>query len=74
MGKYAVIQVSNGANSVVAEGITSLDSAKTTFHQRCAVLWNAPDVELAAVMIVDNQLLLVNGYHEIISHAAPAEA
>ena len=66
---YAIIQVSNGANSVVAEGITSLDSAKTTFHQRCAVLWNAPDVVLAAVMIVDNQLRLVNGYHEVISHA-----
>ena len=64
--KYAVIQVSNGANSVVAEGITSLDSAKTTFHQRCAALWNALDVELAAVMIVDNQLRLVNGYHEVI--------
>ena len=66
--KYAVIQVSNGSNSVVAEGITSLDSAKTTFHQRCAVLWNAPDVVLAAVMIVDDQLRLVNGYHEVISH------
>lgn len=65
---YCVIQVSNGANSVVAEGITSLDSAKTTFHQTCATLWNAPDVELAAVMIVDNQLRLVNGYHEVISH------
>lgn len=72
--KYAVIQVSNGANSVVAEGITSLDSAKTTFHQRCAALWNAPDVEFAAVIIVDNQLRLVNGYHEVISHEAPAEA
>lgn len=74
MEKYAVIQVSNGANTVVAEGITSLDSAKTTFHQRCAALWNAPDVELAAVMIVDNQLRLVNGYHEVITHEAPAEA
>lgn len=74
MEKYAVIQVSNGNNSVVAEGITSLDSAKTTFHQRCAALWNAPDVELAAVMIVDDQLRLVNGYHEVISHEAPAEA
>ena len=67
--KYAVIQVSNGANSVVAENIATLDSAKVTFHNRCAVLWNAPDVELAAVMIVDNQLRLVNGYHEVISHA-----
>ena len=72
--KYAIIQVSNGANSVVAEGYTDLNSAKVKFHQTCATLWNAPDVELAAVMIVDNQLRLVNGYHEIISHEAPAEA
>jgi len=70
---YAVIQVSNGAISVVAEGITSLDSAKTTFHQRCAALWNAPDVELAAVMIVDEQLRLVNGYHEVITHPTETE-
>lgn len=73
MEKYAVIKVSNGANAVVAEGITSLDSAKTTFHTQCAALWNAPDVELAAVMIVDNQLRLVNGYHEVISHAQNTE-
>ena len=60
--KYAIIQVSNGSNSIVAENIASIDSAKVTFHQRCAALWNAPDVELAAVMIVDNQLRLVNGF------------
>ena len=71
--KYAIIQVSNGANSVVAEGITSLDSAKTTFHQRCAVLWNSPDVITASVMIVDEQLRLVNGYHELISHETAEE-
>ena len=71
--KYAVIQVSNGSHSVVAEGITSLDSAKTTFHQRCAVLWNAPDVELAAVIIVDDRLRVVNGYHEVITHPTETE-
>ena len=73
MEKYAVIRVSNGTNTVVAENIASLDSAKTTFHTQCANLWNAPDVELAAVMIVDNQLRLVNGYHEVITHAQNAE-
>lgn len=71
--KYAVIQVSNGSNSVVAEDITSLDSAKTSFHTRCAALWNAPDVVLAAVMIVDDQLRLVNGYYEIITHEETSE-
>ena len=68
MEKYAVLRVSNGTNTVVAENIASLDSAKVTFHQQCANLWNAPDVKLAAVMIVDDQLRLVNGYHELIEH------
>lgn len=69
MEKYAIIQVSNGSNSIVAEGITSLDSAKAQWHRRCDILWSAPDVELAAVIIVDNQLRLVNGCHEVITHA-----
>lgn len=67
--KYAIIQVSNGSNSVVAEDIASIDSAKAQWHRRCDILWSAPDVELAAVMIVDNQLRLVNGYREVITHA-----
>ena len=71
--KYAIIQVSNGSNSVVAEGITSLASAKAAWHRRCDVLWSAPDVVLAAVMIVDEQLRLVNGYHEVISHEVTSE-
>lgn len=69
---YTVIRISNGSNTIVAEGVTSLDSAKTTFHTQCANLWNAPDVTLGAVMIVDEQLRLVNGYHEVITHA-PAQ-
>lgn len=71
--KYAVLKVSNGSYSVVAEGMTSLDLAKTKFHQQCANLWNAPDVILAAVMIVDEELRLINGYHEVISHEQPEE-
>ena len=69
--KYAVLKVSNGANAVVAEGYTDLNQAKVKFHQTCAALWNAPDVILGAVMIVDDSLRLVNGYHEIITHEAP---
>ena len=71
--KYTVLKVSNGSNSVVAEGMTSLDLAKTKFHQQCASLWNAPDVTLAAVMIVDDQLRLIDGYHEVITHEQPEE-
>lgn len=66
---YAIIQVSNGSYSVVAEGITNLDSAKTQFHNLCAALWNAPDVITACVMIVDENLdVLENTYKEFISH------
>ena len=71
--KYAVLKAINGNFSVHAEGFTSLDSAKTNFHTLCASLWNAPDVENAAVMIVDDQLRIVDGYKEIITHAQNAE-
>lgn len=65
---YAIIQVSNGSYSIVAEGITNLDSAKTQFHNLCAALWNAPDVHSACVMIADQNLDAVEGYKEVITH------
>ena len=71
--KYAVLKVSNGANAVVAEGYTDLNQAKVKFHQTCSTLWAAPDVVLGAVMIVDEQLRLVDGYHEVITHEAATE-
>lgn len=66
--QYAVIQISNGTATVVAEHINSLDTAITNYHTTAAALSNAPDVNLAAVMIVDDQLRLVNGKHEVIDH------
>ena len=54
---YAIINVVNGTYSIFAEGITSLASAKVTFHSRCTVLWNAPDVATAMVMIADENLM-----------------
>lgn len=71
--KYAVLKISNGANAVVAENYTDLNLAKVKFHQTCATLWSAPDVLVGAVMIVDEQLRLVNGYHEVITHEAQTE-
>lgn len=67
---YSIIQVSNGSYSVVAEGITNLDSAKTQFHNLCAALWNAPDVQSACVMIADQNLDAVERYKECITHPA----
>lgn len=71
--KYAIIQVSNGSYSVVAEDITDTNSAKVQFHGTCQALWNAPDVITACVMIVDENLdVLENTYKEFISHPAGA--
>ena len=71
---YAIINVVNGAYSVFAEGITDLASAKVTFHSRCTVLWNAPDVSTAMVMIADENLDAVEGYKEYIHHDVVASA
>lgn len=74
--KYAIIKCINGNYAVHAEGITSISSAKTTFHGLCQTLWNAPDVLTAEVMIVDENLDCVEGYREFITHEpveTPAE-
>lgn len=72
--KYAIIKVVNGNYSIHAEGITTVESAKTQFHGLCQVLWNAPDVETAYVMIADEQLDAVEGYKEFIHHEAVSES
>ena len=69
--KYAIIKVINGNYAVHAEGITDVTAAKTQFHGLCQMLWNAPDVLSACVMITDENLDVVQGYREFISHAEP---
>ena len=69
--KYAIIQCVNGNYSIAAEGITDLSSAKVSFHNLCAALWNATDVITGCVMITDENLDVVQGYREFISHIAP---
>jgi hypothetical protein len=64
---YAVINCINGTYSVFAEGL-NLQNAKYQFHDRCRILWNAPDVARAEVMIVDEQLDCPEGYKEFIHH------
>jgi hypothetical protein len=68
--KYAIIKVINGNYFIHAEGITSLESAKTQFHGLCQTLWNSFDVITAHVMIADEQLDAVEGYKEFIHHEA----
>ena len=69
--KYAIIRVSNGNYKIEAEGITDLNSAKVQFHAKCQTYWNSPDVVTACVMIADENLNVVEGYREFISHVEP---
>jgi hypothetical protein len=65
---YAIIKIINGNYFIHAEGIATLESAKTQFHGLCQTLWNAPDVTAACVMIIDSQLDIIEGYKEYIYH------
>ena len=66
--EYAVISISNGSTKVQQEHIPTIEKALVKWHDVCKNFWNASDVILGAVMIVDSELRLVNGYHEIIKH------
>ena len=69
--KYAIVKVINGNYSIHAEGITDVNAAKVSFHGLCQTLWNATDVDTACVMITDENLDVVQGYKEFISHVEP---
>lgn len=68
--KYAILKCINGNYFVHAEGITTIEAAKTQFHGLCQTLWNSPDVLSAHVMIADEQLDPVEGYKEYVHHDA----
>ena len=66
--KYSIIKCVNGNYSVHAEGIEDISAARVAYHQLCASLWNAPDVQEATVIIADQNLIAVDGYRETICH------
>ena len=68
MMKLAIVQCVNGTYSVVAEGLTTEQAALVAFHNRCMILWNAPDVITGEVAILDEQLDIYHGYKELITH------
>lgn len=68
--KLAIIECVNGSYVVRAEGIETVEAAKTQYHGRAQTLWNAPDVLTAYIAIVDEQLDVVEGYKERIYHDA----
>ena len=53
--QYAIISVINGNYKVEVE-TNDEQQVYVNFHQKCASLWNAEDVTLAYVAIVDQQL------------------
>ena len=73
--KYAVQTVINGTFKIEAEYEDNLKGALVFYHQKCATLWNADDVETAVVQIVDQNLRIVDGKSETINHpiVEPAE-
>ena len=71
--KYSITKCVNSNYSIHAEGITSLASAKVQFHGLCQTLWNASDVATATVAIMDENLDVVEGYKEFISHNTDTE-
>ena len=67
--RYYIIQSSNGTVSIVSEW-DDLTKAIVAFHDKCKVLWNAPDVIEGIVQIVYSaDLAVVDGYSEKISHS-----
>lgn len=65
--KYAVAQCSNGNFSIVSEW-TDQKKAYTNFYSVCTALYNAPDVEHATVVVIDEKFAIYKmeyiGYDE----------
>ena len=67
--KYAVIQCVNTNFTVVSEWGTQ-EGAIKSWHSTCQALWNDQATLKACVMIVDENLDVLPGYKEFISHSA----
>lgn len=71
--RYYIIQSSNGTVTITSEW-DDLTKAIVAFHDKCKVLWNAPDVIEGIVQIVYSaDLAVVGGYSEKISHPQEVE-
>lgn len=65
--KYAIFKVTDGNYNIHTEH-GDLTAAKVEFHSLCRLLWNDPNTETACVIIADENLDVVQGYKEFISH------
>ena len=57
---YAIVTCINGNFEIEAEGLNE-QQAKVLYHQKCAAFWNASDVLLGQVSILNQQLQVVGG-------------
>ncbi len=71
--KYSIIKVINGNFFIHAEGITDPNNAIVGYYDLCQALWNESSVNKACVMIVNEDLDVMLGYKEFISHPVTAE-
>lgn len=71
--RYAIVDVVNGNFTVRSEHGDNKQAAIVAFHDRCKVLWNAPDVITAMVKVVDENFDCVDGKAEFIAHPEPEE-
>ena len=67
--KYAVIQFINGSFSVKYEG-ENLDSLKYNYNDWLSLLWNDTGAVDGIVQLVDENMDVVDGLTERISHPA----
>ena len=64
---YSIVTCINGNFKIEAEGLNE-QQAKVLFHQKCAAFWNASDVLLGQVSIMNQQLQVGGNYTEQIIH------
>lgn len=72
--RYSIIDVVNGTFKVRTEHGENKQAALVAFHDRCKVLWNAPDVITAMVMLTDENLDIVDNKKEYITHTVEKTA
>ena len=68
MAKLFVVQCVNGNASIQAEFEDNEQGAIVAFHNRCAALWNAPDVKTGMVKIFNENLDVFQNKQEYITH------
>ena len=71
--KYSLISCINGNFKIEAEYGTNKQGAIVGFHDKCKIYWNATDVITGCVCVMDENLDVVEGKVEYISHPAETE-